>query len=895
MSVRNLTYLFKPGSVALIGATDRAKSVGAVVMRNLLQGGFSGPIMPVNPKHKAISGVLAYPDVKSLPVVPDLAIICTPALTVPNLIRELGERGTRAAVVITAGLSSILYEGNKTVAQAMLEAARPHLFRILGSNCLGLIVPGIGLNASFAHQPASSGRIAFVSQSGALCTAVLDWARPKRIGFSHFISLGDADDVNCADVLDYLGSDPTTRAILLYIEAIKERRKFMSAARAAARNKPVMVIKSGRVAEGAKAAASHTGALAGADDVYDSAFRRAGLLRVYDIEELFAAVETLARSRPARQAARLAVMTNGGGIGVMAVDNLIEGGGRLAKLSEKTIAALDEVLPPTWSRANPVDIIGDAPAERYVQALKLLFEAPEVDSVLCMHAPVAISSATEIATAVIKLASQTGPNLLTCWMGEEAVDPARALFHEAGLPTYDTPEQSIQAFLHTIRYRRNQELLMQTPPEAPTEFSPATETARLVVENVLASGKGMMSEPEAKAVLAAYGVPTVETHIVRGPEEASRMAKKMGGRIALKILSSDLSHKSDVGGVVLDLKTAGEVEKAADDMLSQMKESHPDAHIDGFTVQRMARRPGAEELIVGMTNDPIFGPVILFGEGGTAVEIIGDRSVALPPLNMTLARDMIARTRIYKLLMGYRNRPAANLNAVCLTLMQVSQLIIDIPEIAELDINPLFADARGVLALDARIKVAPTEASGTDRLAIRPYPKKLEERVTLNNGQEMLLRPIRPEDEPAHQVFFSCLSREDVRLRFFNPINEMPHTEMARLTQIDYDREMAFIATAPNGNGSAETCGVVRTITDPNNEDAEFAVIVRSDIKGVGLGRVLMEKMINYCRSRGTKRMFGQVLKENTPMLSLAEQLRFKRSFDAKESVWELILELQHM
>ncbi len=809
MSIRNFNYLFKPRSVALIGATDRPKAVGAVVMRNLLQGGFSGPIMPVNPNRSAVSGVLAYPDVTSLPVVPDLAIICTPPVTVPGLIRELGERGTRAAVVLTAGLSRTPCEDGKVAAQAMLEAARPYLFRILGANCLGLIVPGIGLNASFAHLPASPGKIAFVSQSGVLCTAVLDWARPKGIGFSHFISLGDADDANCADMLDYLGSDAATRAILLYIESIKKRRKFMSAARAAARNKPVMVIKSGRVAEGARAAASHTGALAGADTVYDAAFRRAGILRVYDIEELFAAVETLARSRPTRQAARLAIITNGGGVGVMAVDDLIEGGGRLAQLSEETVTALDKVLPSTWSRANPIDIIGDAPAERYIAALEILFEASEVDTVLCMYTPLAVSSATEIAQAVVHLTKEYTPNILTCWVGGEAVEPARRIFHEAGLQTYDAPKQAIQAFLHTIHYRRNQELLMQTPPEAPTEFSPCIAKARLVVENVLASGRDMMSEPESKEVLSAYGVPTVETHIARTPEHAARIARDMGGQVALKIFSSALSHKSDVGGVVLDLNEPAEVEKAAHDMLARVEESHPEAPIDGFTVQRMARRPGAEELIVGVTNDPIFGPVIVFGQGGTAVEVIGDRSVALPPLNMTLARDMISRTRVFKLLMGYRNRVASNIDAICLTLMQVSQLIIDIPEIVELDINPLFADANGVLALDARIKVAPSGTQSTDRLAIRPYPKQLEETAVLRNHRTVLLRPIRPEDEPVQRVFFSRLSKEDVRFRFFSQIRELPHSEMARLTQIDYDREMAFIGTAPNEHSRPETLGVI--------------------------------------------------------------------------------------
>ncbi len=892
MSIHNLSYLFKPRSVALIGASDRPRAVGNVVMRNLLQGGFSGPIMPVNPKREAVSGVLAYPAVSSLPVVPDLGIICTPPATVPGIIEELGECGAHAAVLITAGLSNTLYTKGKMVAEATMEAARRHSLHILGPNCLGLMVPGIGLNASFSHQPASPGKIAFVSQSGALCTAVLDWAKPRGIGFSHFISLGDTADVSFGDVLDYLGTDPSTRAILLYIEFIKERRNFMSAARAAARNKPVMVIKSGRVAEGSRAAASHTGALAGSDAVYDAAFRRAGILRVYEIEELFAAVETLARARTIRQAARLAVLTNGGGIGVMVVDNLIEAGGRLAELSESTIAALDEVLPSNWSRANPIDIIGDAPPERYQSALKVLFDAPEVDTVLCMHAPVAISSATEIAQAVINMTEARKASLMTCWVGGEAVATAREKFAEAGLPTYETPGQAVQAFMHVVNYRRSQELLMQTPPSAPRDFTPATSTARLVIENVLAAGKSMVSEPEAKAVLAAYGIPTIETHIVRTPEEAAHVAERMDGRIALKILASELSHKSDVGGVALDLNGSCEVEKAAQEMLTRVMESCPQAKIDGFTVQRMASRRGAEELIVGVTSDPIFGPVILFGQGGTAVEAIGDRAVALPPLNMTLARDMISRTRVFNLLKGFRERPAANIEAICLTLIQVAQLIIDIPEIVELDINPLFVDPEGVMALDARMKVATANSLNTNRLAIRPYPKKLEETVTLRDKRRILLRPIRPEDEPNHHVFVSRLSKEDLHFRFFNRINKLPHSQMARLTQIDYDREMAFIATAPDERGQSQTLGVVRTISDPDNQCAEFAVVTRTDHKGLGLGRIMMDKMIRYCRSRGTSEMVGRVLANNVRMLKLAEQMGFDRHYQADDELFEVSLNL---
>ncbi|MBF0167444.1 MAG: GNAT family N-acetyltransferase [Alphaproteobacteria bacterium] len=893
MSVRHLEYLFKPRSVAVFGATNREKAVGNLVMRNLLQGGFMGPIMPVNPNQKAVCGVLAYSDVTSLPMTPDLAVICTPPKTVVGLIEELGARGTRAAVVVTAGLSANqLDNDHRSVQQAMLETAKKYEMRILGPNCLGLLVPGIGLNASFAHKPALAGRIAFVSQSGALCTAVLDWARPKGIGFSHFISLGDCADIDFGDVLDYLGSDPNTRAILLYIESIHQRRNFMSAARSAARNKPVLAIKSGRAAEGAKAAASHTGALAGADAVYDAAIRRAGMLRVFNIEELFAAVETLARSRPTK-GDRLAVLTNGGGVGVMAVDDLIDGGGHLAELKPETIAKLDAVLPATWSRGNPVDIIGDAPGERYVKALEVLFTAGEVDAVLCMHAPTAVSSSTEVAQSVIKLAKDGKvSNLMTCWVGGEAVAEARHLFNDSGIPTYNTPSQAVNAFMHVQRYRRNQEMLMETPPSAPSEFTPATATARLVIENAIASGHSMMSEPEAKAVLAAYGIPTVETHIARTPADASRIVRDMGGgRCALKILSPDITHKSDVGGVMLDLDGPFEAEKAAHAMLERVKKINPTAHVTGFTVQEMAQRPGAHELIIGMSTDPIFGPVLMFGHGGTGVEVIGDSTVGLPPLNMSLAREMISRTRIYKLLKGYRDRPPVDLDAICLTLMQVSQMVIDIPEILEVDINPLFADTKGVLALDARIKVATTSTRGAERLAIRPYPKELEEMVKLEEAK-ITLRPIRPEDEPNHHVFISKLTPEDIRFRFFGLVHELPHSEMARLTQIDYDREMAFIATMPNDHGQPETVGVVRTVTDPDNERTEYAIVVRSDLKGKGLGRVLMEKMIRYCKMRGTRWMVGQVLADNRPMMKLSELLGFERVGYVEGDVIEIKLDL---
>jgi acetyltransferase len=894
MSIHNLHHLFAPKSVAVIGASARPQSIGNLVMRNLLDGGFQGPIMPVNPKHSSVTGVLAYKGVSELPMTPELAVLCIPPQNIPEALEQLCEKGTRAAIVLTAGLGAVEMEDGKNVKDRMLEISHEHGIRILGPNCLGLLVPGIGLNASFAHLSALPGKIAFVSQSGALCTAVLDWARPRGIGFSHFISMGDMADTEFGDVLDYLGSDPNTRAILLYIESIHENRNFMSAARAAARNKPVLAIKAGRHEEGAKAAASHTGALAGADFVYDAAFRRAGMLRVYDFEELFAAVETLSRGRrPTGE--RLAVLTNGGGLGVLAVDNLIEQGGKLAQLSEETIAKLDAVLPSTWSHDNPVDIIGDAPGQRYIDALRILFEAKEVDAVLCMHCPVAVVPAVEVAEGIIEVGKEfPKASLTTCFVGEAAVAPARKLFSEANIPTFDTPLKAVQAFMHTVHYRRNQELLMETPPSLPSDFKPATDTARLIVESALASGHEFMSEPEAKAVLASYGVPTVETHIAKSPDTARTKAEAMGFPIALKIVSPQITHKSDVGGVVLDLQTPEEVENAAHNMLERVRASYGELDVSGFSVQSMARRPGAHELIIGVVTDPIFGPVILFGEGGTAVEVIGDRAVALPPLNMALAKDLISRTRVYKLLQGYRDRPAVDLDAICLVLNQVAQLIIDIPEIEELDINPLFADNNGVLALDARIKVAPAATSGSQRLAIRPYPADQESKFKMNDGRDVLIRPIRPEDEPNHHVFISKLTPEDIRFRFFGLVQGLPHSQMARLTQIDYDRDMAFIAIGQDDKHEDETLGVVRIVATRDNTVAEFSIVVRSDLKGTGLGRELMRKMIAYCKARQTKTLVGQVLSANSRMMHFIETLGFQRTGQPEPGIIEVTLDLEN-
>ncbi len=873
MSVRNLESLFQPGSVAIIGASDRQGSIGSVVLANLKRGGFKGPLWAVNKRHGSVDGEAAWPDVGSLPHAPDLAVICTPAATVPGLIEELGRKGTRAAIVLSAGLKELAGPGEGTLEQAMLAAAKPHLLRVLGPNCIGALVPGIGLNASFAPGNGQPGKIAFVTQSGALATAMLDWANGRGIGFSHFISLGDSADVDFGDVLDYLASDAGTRAILMYAESIPAGRKFMSAARAAARNKHVIMVKAGRAPEGARAAASHTGALAGSDIVADAAIRRAGMLRVDTLEALFDAAETLAHARPLR-GERLALLTNGGGAGVLASDALSLGGGTLATLSTQTLALLDACLPRTWSRGNPVDIIGDAPVARYQDALRILLAAPEVDAVLFMHAPTALVPAAEIAAACLPQAGETAKPVLSCWLGDGAVSKARAQFSAAGLPTYSTPERAVAAWLQLVDYQRNQHALQQLPLANADDFVPQRARALAILEDAVAERHEWLDAAQAQEVLEAYGIPGVRTLRALDVEEAVARALEIGFPVSLKIVSPQVVHKSDVGGVVLGLKTPDAVRSAAVKMRQDVARLKPEAVVHGFTVQEMAQRPHAKELIVGLSVDDVFGPVLLFGQGGTEVELFGRNAVALPPLNASLAADLVARSGVAPLLAPHRGRPGVDQQAVLDTLLKVSQLACDLSPIAELDINPLLADADGVLALDARIRL---RLHGEFRpLAIRPYPRGLEEPARLD-GTQLLLRPIRPEDGERLKAFYAKATPADMRLRFFMSRREVPHSELARYSQIDYDREMTFIALAPpDEHGRQAMVGEVRAACDPDNRRAEFAILVASAWQRKGLGRLLLGKMIGYLRGRGTGEIIGQCLVQNTGMQALARSAGFE-------------------
>jgi len=869
MSVRNLDALFSPRSVAVVGVSARPGSVGGMVFDNLRSGGFEGPLWAVGRQAGAMGDTKLWPSIESLPAVPELAVICTPPATVPGLIDALVRKGAKAAIVVTAGLKQRAPGGERTLEQAMLEAARSGLLRIIGGNCIGVLVPGHGLNASFAPSAALPGGLAFVTQSGALATAMLDWANSRDIGFSHFISLGDSADVDFGDVLDYLASDGGTRAILMYMESVKHARKFMSAARAAARNKPVILVKAGRAPEGARAAASHTGAMAGSDGVFDVAVRRAGMLRVDTLAALFDAAETLARPVP-WCGERLAMLTNGGGAGVLAADALSEAGGRLAGLSAATLAALSACLPPTWSHGNPVDIIGDAPVDRYRDAFRVLLAAPEVDGILFMHSPTAIVPAAAIAQACLPMIAQARKPVLTSWIGGELVEPARRAFRTAGFPTYPTPESAVRGWMQLVHYQRNQAALLELPRAQSGGADVDRAAAEEALSAALAAGQEWLDPAGAAQVLVAYGIPTVATARAVDAEDAACVAAAIGFPVALKVISQEIVHKSDVGGVALDLDSADAVRAAVEGMRERIAREVPQARIAGFTVQAMADRPGARELIVGIATDDVFGPVVLFGAGGTSVEVQKDSAMELPPLTGTLAAGLVGRTRVGRLLEPHRGKPGANKPALYDTIMRVSRMASELAAIAELDINPLLIDAQGVLAVDARIRVRRPPPADSDRLALRPYPAELEEQWEVA-GRPVAVRPIRPEDGDRLEAFYAATPESELRLRFFFTRGDVPRTELARYCQIDYDREMAFIAL--DGD---RMVAEVRAVCDPDNVQAEFAIQVAHDWQRKGLGRRLLGKMTEYLGARGVLEVTGRCLRENAAMAALAASAGFR-------------------
>lgn len=863
MTIRNLDALLHPRSVAVIGGSQRPGALGQLVLSNLLAGGFGGTMFAVNPKRVDVEGVLWAATIAALPETPDIAVIVTPAQTVAGIVAELGARGTRVAVIISAE------PHDEATRIAILEAARPHLLRLVGPNCLGALMPHAKLNASFAPRHAAPGRLAFISQSGALVTAMLDWAGEKQIGFSGVVSVGDMVDVDLGDLIDLFAADSKTDAILLYIEGVTNPAKFMSAARAASRIKPVIAIKAGRSDAAGHAAMSHTGALTGSYDVHAAAFRRAGIILVDSLTELFDAAQVLCRHQP-RCGERLAIVSNGGGAGVLAADALPATGGKLATLHPETIAALDPQMPAAWSRANPIDVVGDARPERFAAAARAALADADVDALLVIHCPTAVAAGSDIAQAVIEVIKADPPAnkpVVACWMGTGNAASVRSLFDAAGIPLFDNLDDAVRGYGYLLQARKGRDALMRAPAGISIAESDRAR-ARAVITGARNEGRSLLSACEAKTVIGAYGVPCVPSILARSVDAVADACARIEGPYAIKLISPQFPHKSDIGGVALNLATAEDAVAAARAMTTRFKREHPTASITGFDIEPMITRRDSSELLAGIARDPIFGPVVAFGAGGKAVEMIHDRALGLPPLDDALAGQMIATTRISRLLAGYRDVPAANLGEIVKVLNALSAIATDFPEIAELDINPLLADSEGVLALDARIRIAGGEVP---QLVIRPIPMQWAAKLITRGGVTMDVRPVRPDDEAALADFFRHVSPEDLRFRFLTGLREVGRDRLAAMTQIDYRRSMNFLAFAEDGMLIA----TAMMACDPDGERAEFAVSVRSDFKGRGVSWTLVQHVLSYARSEGIKSIESVESADNRAALALEREAGF--------------------
>lgn len=882
MPIRNLDKIFAPKSVAVIGASKRPSSVGNTVLLNLVDGGFTGPVYAVNSKYTEVNGVPCFGAVSEIPDPVDLAVVCTPAATVPDIVRQCGEAGIRGLVILSAGFREASKEGAALEEEIRTIARQFDGFRIVGPNCLGVMSPHHSLNASFASDSPLKGRVAFISQSGALCTAVLDWAIQENVGFSNFVSVGNMLDVGIADLIDYFATDGCTESIILYMESISKGRGFMSAARAFSREKPIIAYKAGRFAQSAKAAASHTGAMAGVDSVYEAAMARAGIVRVFDVDDLFDCAELLARKK-LPSGPRLAIITNAGGPGVMATDALLERHGVLTELSSATIAKLNQKLPAAWSHGNPVDVIGDAPPERFSAAVEIVLGAEEVDGVLVVLSPQAMTDPTGAAKAVIEVAKLSRKPLIAAWMGGGKVREGIKLLNDEGIPTYSSPEKAIRAFMHLVSYARNRETLYETPREVPIEFALDREKLRAVFDTILSEGNDILSETASKALLEAYEIPVTQTYIARTAEDAVHYAARVGYPVALKIHSPDITHKTDVGGVELNLMDADAVTEAFEGILKRAKQHRPSAHLEGVTVQHMLVAPDGRELIIGAKRDPVFGAVLLVGAGGTNAELFHDSALELPPLSENLARRMLKSLQLWPLLEGYRGRPGVNLDRLVEVLMRLSYLVADFPEIVELDVNPLLATPEGAVALDARIVLDHQAVLHPPRpyshLAIRPYPVEFSKQAKLKDGTEVLLRPIKPEDEPMwHELVASC-SPESLHLRFRYMFKATTHQMATRFCFLDYDREIAIVAET-EADGQRKLIGVGRLVADADHREAEYAVLVSDPWQGKGVGSLLTDHCLDICDSWGIQSVIAETAPQNERMIHMFAH----RDFDIDRS-----------
>jgi acetyltransferase len=878
----NLDKIFDPKSIAVVGASAEEGSVGYALIKNLIELRFEGRIFPVNLHKAEILSLKAYASVEQIPETVDLAVIATPSRTVPDVLDQCGKAGIRGTIIISAGFKEVGPEG-KALEDRIIEVRKKYGMRIVGPNCLGVIRPSISLNATFISKMPKPGKIAFISQSGALGSAILDWAMHENIGFSNFVSLGSMIDVNFGDLIDYFGTDPKTRSILMYIEGITDARGFMSAARHFARTKPIIVVKAGKFSESAKAAASHTGSLTGEDMIYDKAFKRAGMVRVDEIADLFNCAEVLGM-QPLPQGPEIAIITNAGGPGVMATDALIALGGKLAKLGERTMEKLNSTLPHYWSRGNPIDILGDAKADRYRAVVEACLDDENVDGTVIIYTAQAVAEPVEVAKSIVELCKNRGSlnkTVLTCFMGYGAVEEANRIFHENNIPTYSTPEQAIKTYHYMYEYRRNLELQYETPEELPVDVVPPKRPLMAIMRNVASENREIMNEAEAKTFLEYYDLPVVKTRVAQTEDEAVLSAQQAGYPVVLKILSPQIAHKTDAGGVVLDINNETEVRNAFSKIMKTSREYAPNADILGVTVQPMIKKQGYE-VIIGAKADPLFGPVILFGMGGVGVELFKDFAIGIPPLNQTLARRMMEETKVYQLLKGYRNVPPANFKLLEEILVRFSQMLVDFPELREVDINPLFVDEKEAVALDARIVIDRERVfkklEAHEHLVITPYPRKYETMWKLRDGRTVILRPIKPEDEPLWLEMFQNFSEESIRYRFFQIIKDTPHETRVRYCNIDYDREIAIVAELTE-DGRRKILGVTRVSVEPDGKRGEIAFIVADPWQGLGLGTKMVDYAIEICKDKKIETVYAIILPDNYRAISLMKKMGFTTEY----------------
>jgi len=874
MNGAKLDKIFKPRSIAVIGASETIGSAGYRIFRNLIGSGYEGVVFPVNSKRESIQGVQAYPSINDVPKVVDLAIIVTPASVVCDIVEQCGIRGVKGILIISAGFKEIGPEGVARE-KRLLELKKKYGLSIIGPNCVGFIMPFLNLNATFAGSMPDKGSIALLSQSGAVCGAILDWAAAAKVGFSSFVSVGSMLDVDFGDLIDYFGMDIHTRSIVLYIESITEARKFMSATKAFARAKPIIVIKSGRYKEGAKAAASHTGALAGEDVIYEAAFRRSGVVRVMNIMDLFNCSSILAK-QPRPMGPNIAIVTNAGGPGVLTTDSIIEKGGKLATLSPETIEKLNKVLPAHWSHANPVDIIGDGDEDRYQKAIEICLEDKNIDGLLILCVPQVMADPKKLADRLVDIARKSTKPILTSLIGEASVYHAREILNHNNIPTYASPDEAVESYMYLYHYERHLSQLYETPEELNIKTPAHTEIVRRILDISAKEKRTLLNESEAKTFLELYGINTTTPIIAETEEKAVKAAEKIGYPVVMKILSPQISHKSDVGGVVLDLRCGDDVKATFKAMTKRAKEKVPNATIQGVTIQKQVKNHGYE-LILGSKKDPVFGSVILFGLGGIYTELFKDRAIGFPPLNQTLAQRIIEKTKAYQLLKGFRNIPPVDMKKVEETMIKFSQMLIDHPEIKEVDINPLIPRENDLIAVDARIILDP-EPEKHPHLIITPYPTKYMKNITLKDGQEVLLRPIKPEDENMWLEMFKTFSEETVRFRFFRIIKDTPHEVRTRYCNIDYDREMGIVAEVDKDE-KKQILGVARLIQEPARPDeAEFAVVVTDECQRQGLGSEFLDFLIEFARDKNLSKINGVVLKDNFPMITLCREKGFRFS-----------------